>query len=79
MSPRIKDIPGPYRLYFVSADCSEPPHIHVVRERKRAKFWLEPIALFSQGGFRAHELREIERFLRERHSEIMEAWHEHCG
>lgn len=41
-----------------------------------AKFWLDSIALAANYGFRAHELNEIERTIRERWAELMEAWHE---
>jgi len=30
-------------------------------------------------GFKAHELNEIERTVREHWAELMEAWHEHLG
>jgi hypothetical protein len=43
--PRIKDIPGPYRVFFTSFDCNEPAHVHVERENSTCKFWLEPIEL----------------------------------
>ena len=36
---------GPYRFFFYSADGSEPPHIHVEKENKVAKYWLNPIRL----------------------------------
>ena len=41
--PTVPDIPGPYRLFFYSFDCHEPPHVHVERERNKAKFWLDPV------------------------------------
>ena len=34
--------------------------MHVRRERKLAKFWLEPVELADSKRFAAHELREIE-------------------
>jgi Domain of unknown function (DUF4160) len=43
--PRIKGIPGPYRLFFTSFDCNEPPHVHVELENATCKFWLQPIGL----------------------------------
>jgi hypothetical protein len=43
--PRISDIPGPYRFFFTSFDCNEPPHVHVEREDMTCKFWLEPLGL----------------------------------
>lgn len=30
---------GPYRLFFCSADGAEPPHVHVERDQRTAKFW----------------------------------------
>ncbi|MGH7575280.1 MAG: DUF4160 domain-containing protein, partial [Longimicrobiales bacterium] len=47
---------GPYRFFFVSLDGNEPPHVHVQRERRVAKFWLDPITLQRPGGFSAKEL-----------------------
>lgn len=32
---------GPYRLFFYSADGGEPPHIHVERDDRIAKLWLD--------------------------------------
>jgi hypothetical protein len=40
---------GPYRFFFVSLDYNEPPHVHIKRENKIAKFWLEPISLQKAG------------------------------
>ena len=34
-----------------SSDQGEPPHIHVARHRKSAKFWLEPVRLECNLGF----------------------------
>jgi hypothetical protein len=36
--PRIKGAAGPYRIFFTSFDCNEPPHVHVERENKTCKF-----------------------------------------
>ena len=44
-----------------------------------AKFWLDPVAEASSTGFRAHELREIERLVVERADRYREAWHEFFG
>jgi len=32
--PTVKNIPGPYRLYFYSFDCNEPKHVHVQKGEK---------------------------------------------
>lgn len=43
--PRIKGIPGPYRVFFTSFDCNEPAHVHVERDNATCTFWLEPVEL----------------------------------
>ena len=74
--PRIKGIPGPYRFFFYSNERDEPPHIHVRRERKVAKFWLGDVSLAKSRRFAAHELRELERIVVERRQEFLRAWYE---
>jgi hypothetical protein len=70
---------GPYRFYFYSHEPSEPPHIHVDREDLSAKFWLDPVQLARNFGFRAHELRTIQSIVVERRAEFLEAWNEFFG
>jgi hypothetical protein len=77
--PRIHGIPGPYRVFFYSFDCNEPRHVHVQRERKTCKFWLEPVALARNNGFAAQELNSIRRLVVDNLALIIEAWDEHCG
>jgi hypothetical protein len=75
MSPTIANI-GPYRFFFYSGDYSEPPHVHVQRESKIAKFWLNPVRLQDSGGFRAHEIRRIQYLVEEKQEMILEQWNE---
>ena len=49
--PRVSGIQGPYRFFFYSFDCHEPRHVHVRREKRTCKYWLEPIALCKNYGF----------------------------
>jgi hypothetical protein len=77
--PTIRNIPGPYRLFFYSFDCTEPEHVHVQRERMVCKFWLQPLALANNHGFSPRELNQIRAIILENLDTISEAWHEHCG
>ncbi len=77
--PTIRDIQGPYRFFFYSFDCYEPKHVHVRRERKLCKFWLDPIVLCSNDGFAPIELNRIRKIIVKQSRRIMEAWDEHCG
>ncbi|MCP4536604.1 MAG: DUF4160 domain-containing protein [Chloroflexi bacterium] len=65
---------GRYRFYFFSNEGREPPHIHVKAGGDQAKFWLRPIDLASNYGFRAHELNEIRQIVVQHQSELIEAW-----
>ena len=77
--PTVKDIPGPYRVFFYSFDCGEPKHVHVRRERMVCKFWLEPVALARNDGFTERELSRIRALIVKQLQRISEAWDEHCG
>jgi hypothetical protein len=70
---------GPYSFIFFSSDRGEPPHIHVQRERYVAKFWLEPVALVTNRGFRSHEIRRIARLVVQHQATLLEAWHDYFG
>ncbi len=70
---------GPYRVYFYSHDRREPSHVHVDRDDLTAKFWLEPVALAYNIGFRAKELRDIRRFVSEHATEFLETWNDQFG
>jgi hypothetical protein len=77
--PTIKNIVGPYRLFFYSFDCNEQMHVHVQREKMICKFWLEPVVLAKNQGFSPKELNIIRGTIRNNRQQIMEAWYEHCG
>ena len=77
--PRVGGIPGPYRVFFTSFDCTEPPHVHIERESKTCKFWLEPLGLAHNHGFTARELNIIRRLILTHLTAILETWYEHCG
>jgi hypothetical protein len=73
MSPTILRS-GPYRFFFFSSDRSEPKHIHIARERRVAKFWLEPVTVASDGGFPQNELNKIAALVLEHRAALLKAW-----
>jgi hypothetical protein len=77
--PTVFGIPGPYRFYFYSFDCNEPRHVHVRRDRATCKYWLDPVRLASNTGFKAKDLNRIRKLILENLVLIREAWDEHCG
>ncbi|MDQ3773968.1 MAG: DUF4160 domain-containing protein [Pseudomonadota bacterium] len=70
---------GPYRFFFYASDRNEPQHVHVERDDKIAKFWLEPIRLQSSGGFSRVEMVRIEKVVNDHRVELMETWNEYFG
>ncbi|CBE68148.1 MAG: DUF4160 domain-containing protein [Candidatus Methylomirabilis oxygeniifera] len=70
---------GPYRFFFYAGDRDEPQHVHVERDDKIAKFWLDPIRLQSSGGFSRAEIARIEKLVSHHRIELTEAWNEYFG
>ena len=67
---------GPYAFGFYASDRDEPPHVHVRLDRKKARYWLSPIAVANAGRLRPHELTRVDRMIREHHGRLLEAWHD---
>jgi hypothetical protein len=67
---------GPYRLYFYSADGTEPPHVHVERDDNTAKFWLEPIRLEHRGGFGRVEIHRVQAIVEQNIELLTRSWNE---
>jgi hypothetical protein len=65
---------GRFRFFFYSNENNEPPHIHVKAVENEAKFWLNPVRLASNHGYRSHELNEVERLVRDNQAALLEAW-----
>jgi hypothetical protein len=70
---------GPYWVYLHSHEYNEPPHVHVDRDRASCKMWLNPLAMASSLGFKAAELRDIERLVSENRAMLAKAWEEFHG
>ena len=70
---------GPYRFFFYSADRAEPPHVHIQRERAKAKFWPEPIAFERGTEFSARELLQVQQLIEDNRIVLLDAWHEYFG
>jgi hypothetical protein len=71
---------GPYRFYFYSYVCTEPRHIHVDRDDKSAKFWLDPIVSLSHNyGFNRRELRDIARIADQHLETLRNEWDDFCN
>ena len=72
--PAVLRVRG-YRFFFYSLEDREPPHIHVAQAGRYAKFWLEPVTLASNRGFRSHELTVIQDLVAGNREFFLERWH----
>ncbi len=70
---------GAYRFFIVALDYDEPPHIHVRREKKVAKFWLDPVMLQKAGRFSRAEINKIARLVHDNREYLLESWYEFFG
>jgi hypothetical protein len=70
---------GPYRFFFYAGDREEPSHIHIEREDRVAKFWLDPIRLQESGGFSRSEIVRIHKLVTQHEVSLLEAWNEYFG
>ena len=69
-----------FRFLFYSneGDPREPAHIHVLRGRDEAKFWLRPeIALAYNDGFNARTLNRVGKLVELHRDDLESAWYEH--
>jgi hypothetical protein len=73
--PIILRVKG-HQFFFYAQDANEPVHIHVAKAGCDAKYWLTPIRLAVNHGFRPHDLREIADIVEENEILIIERWNE---
>jgi hypothetical protein len=67
-----------FRFFFFSREGHEPPHIHVERAEKYAKFWLEPVVELAESrAFRSHELTALREMVEEYREQFILAWNEY--
>ena len=69
------------RFYFVSFDCSEPPHIHIGDDAaKICKYWLRNGhgELADYAGFNKRELRKIEKIINDKYELLRSTFDEYC-
>jgi len=70
---------GGYRFFVYSLEAREPPHIHVAHAGRYAKFWLDPVILASNRGFRSHELTVVGDLVLDNREFFLEKWNAYFG
>ncbi len=67
---------GPYRFFFYASDSGEPAHVHVQRDRRRAKLWMVPVEIEWNRGFSDREMGRIMRVVKANQDVLLRSWHE---
>ena len=73
--PTVLRVAG-FRFFFFSNEGREPMHIHVEQAERYAKFWLTPVTLAANVGFRSSELSELLRLVEQHRALFEEKWRE---
>ncbi|HVK90484.1 MAG TPA: DUF4160 domain-containing protein [Mycoplana sp.] len=68
-----------YKFRFYASDGLEPPHVHVVKDARSAKVWLESMELAYSHGYNAREIAEFSAKIAENRDDWMEKWNEFFG
>lgn len=76
LMPTVLQI-GAYRFFFYAGDRHEAVHVHVRRDQREAKFWLDAVGLARNRGFTKHELNRVERLVAEHARIVMDTWHDY--
>jgi len=66
-----------FRFFFYSNEGHEPIHVHIEKSGCVAKFWIKPIKLAKNEGFKSKELKRIIEIIFENQLAIEDKWNEH--
>ena len=59
---------------FYASDMDEPPHVHAVKGRDKAKIWLHDLSLVYNRGFNQREIANILKIVEQKRPLFLEAW-----
>lgn len=78
--PTILRLKGYRFMIYTSEPANERPHVHVIKDDRDAKIWIDVLA-FAKGDdlFKAKERREIMEIAEEHQAFFMEKWEEIHG
>jgi len=68
-----------WKFLFFSLDRSEPPHVHVRKDRKELKLWLDPVHVAYNRRVPDHEVNAIIDVVNEHRKEFIDAWNRYFG
>lgn len=63
-----------FSVLVFTREPNEPAHVHVMKDRKLAKFWLSSLEVAKNRGYRSHELTEIRHILKKHQAQLKKAY-----
>lgn len=68
-----------HKFRFYALDRDEPPHIHIVKDNKSLKVWLQGLEVARNVGYNDREVARLLAVVEERRSEWIGAWNDFFG
>ena len=68
-----------YRFRFYALDRYEPPHVHVVKDGKSLKVWLQNLEVARNQGYNDKEIARVLAVIAERQDDWIGAWNDFFG
>ncbi|HEY8575174.1 MAG TPA: DUF4160 domain-containing protein [Devosia sp.] len=68
-----------HRFFWYLADGSEPPHVHIWKDGKECKIWLNSLEVAYNHGYAPADLRNLVSVTAEQRNHLLEIWHDSFG
>ena len=68
-----------HKFRFYAMDMDEPPHVHIIKDRKSLKVWLRNLEVAQNRGYTDQEVGRLLAVVAERREEWMGAWDDFFG
>ena len=68
-----------YKFRFYALDTGEPPHVHIVKDGKSLKVWLQSVEGARNKGYTDQEGARLLAIVAERRDDWMGAWNDFFG
>lgn len=68
-----------YKFRFYALDADEPPHIHVVKDSKSLKVWLQSLEVAQNKGYDDRDVTRLLAVIGEHRDEWIGRWNDFFG
>ena len=68
-----------HKFRFYALDRDEPPHVHIVKDGKSLKVWLQKLEIARNTGYDDREIAQLLAVVAERRNDWIGAWNDFFG